>query len=140
MTTFEIRIKSKLTEIEEVQQHFKVFSKHHDISDRTVQKMSIVIDELLNNIITYAYDGDGDEHDIKVKADISENHGKLYVTIADDGIPFNPLEHEPPDLTTPIEKRTIGGLGVLLAKELSDQLTYERDVDGNVVTFIMTVD
>ena len=46
--------------------------------------------------------------------------------VIDDGHAFNPLEAPPPDLSLPMEKRPIGGLGIHLLRELSDGITYER--------------
>ena len=55
--------------------------------------------------------------------------------IVDDGIPYNPLAK--PDAVTPddIMEVPIGGLGILMAKNSVDEMTYERVGDSNVLTF-----
>ena len=40
--------------------------------------------------------------------------------------PFNSLELPPPDVSVPLEQRRPGGLGIHLARNLLDGLTYSR--------------
>jgi len=44
--------------------------------------------------------------------------GSLLVEIADDGIPFNILTRDEPNLDTGIEERRIGGLGIFFVRQL----------------------
>ena len=54
------------------------------------------------------------------------------IEIIDDGIPFDPLTEAPePDLTSPIEDRPIGGLGVHFTKSLMDDVEYCRESGKN---------
>ena len=39
-----------------------------------------------------------------------------------------------PDVTLPMEKRAIGGLGVFMAKKLMDELIYEYRNGQNILT------
>jgi anti-sigma regulatory factor (Ser/Thr protein kinase) len=63
--------------------------------------------------------------------------GRLEITIRDDGVPFNPFDQAQPDTALSIEERKIGGLGVLLVKELMSEVSYQRQQDSNVVTLIL---
>ena len=53
--------------------------------------------------------------------------------IEDDGIPFNPVMAEEPDLECRIEDCRIGGLGIHLIKKLMDEVRYERVNDVNIL-------
>ena len=75
----------------------------------------------------------------RIEFEYAPNPPTLTVQIADDGVPYNPLEKE--DAVTvddydDIMDIPIGGLGITLAKQNVDEMTYER-VDGksNVLTF-----
>ena len=61
--------------------------------------------------------------------------GELSVEVADQGVEFNPLTAPPPDVTSDLESRTVGGLGILLLKTLAPSATYCRDRDWNRLTF-----
>jgi anti-sigma regulatory factor (Ser/Thr protein kinase) len=56
------------------------------------------------------------------------------LTITDDGIPFNPVTAEAPDITLPLHERDLGGLGIHLVKSMFDEVAYHRKVDHNVIT------
>jgi sigma-B regulation protein RsbU (phosphoserine phosphatase) len=90
-----------------------------------------VFDELLSNIISYAYQDDL-EHDIEIKWELSGD--RLTMMITDDGIPFNPFGSEAPDTSLSLEERDVGGLGVHLVKSVMDKVSYQRRIDKNVVT------
>ena len=50
----------------------------------------------------------------------------LYrVNFTDNGVPYNPLETEDPDITLSSEERKIGGLGIYLVKKNMDEMKYE---------------
>jgi len=126
-------IKNHLSEIGQVKKRFNTFSEQYGISTPIRRKMNMVFDEMLNNIISYAYH-DEDEHDIEIKVELSEN--RLTVSIADDGIPFNPIGVEAPDTELSLEERKIGGLGIHLVRNLMDKVSYQRRIDKNIVTFV----
>jgi anti-sigma regulatory factor (Ser/Thr protein kinase) len=56
---------------------------------------------------------------------------ELNVTIADTGAPFNPLNAPPPDLTSNLVDRPIGGLGIHLVRSLMNSVEYEREGGEN---------
>ena len=59
---------------------------------------------------------------------------RLMVTVSDDGVAFNPLAVPPPDTTLPLEERELGGLGIHLVRNLTDEATYGRLGGRNVIT------
>ena len=52
----------------------------------------------------------------------------------DDGVEFDPLSRADPDLDAPTEERGIGGLGIHLVKTLTDEASWRRDGDANILT------
>ena len=95
--------------------------------------VSLAIEELVTNCIKYGYDDDG-EHNIDIVLSVSDQ--ALTMLVVDDGRPFDPLALTTPDLSLEIEDRPIGGLGIHLLKELSDDIQYERHEGMNRLTVI----
>jgi sigma-B regulation protein RsbU (phosphoserine phosphatase) len=126
-----ITIRNSLSEIDKVNQRFNTFADHCGIPKTLSQKVNIVFDELLNNIISYAYD-DNNEHNIMI--DLEFFGDRLSITITDDGIPFNPIEAKEPDTELSLEEREIGGLGIHLVCNLMDRVSYKRQTDKNVIS------
>ena len=133
----ELTVQNRLTENCRVIEHFDTFSEHYAIPQHVKLKMDVVFDELLTNIISYAY-RDNKEHDIEIKVELSAD--RLKVSMVDDGIPFNPLGVETPDIELPLEERTVGGLGIHLVRNMMDKVSYRRRIDKNVITVVEYLD
>ena len=123
-----------LAEIDRINTLFQQFADERGMPTGVGQKVSIVFDELLNNIISYGF-SDDEEHHIEIV--VAYQPDELVITVTDDGIPFNPFDRVGPDTTLSIEERDIGGLGVLLVTELMDEYHYQRRPNSNVVTLTM---
>ena len=95
----------------------------------------LVIEELVTNAIKYGFD-DTEAHGISVEIKYHKN--RLRIEVRDNGHAFNPLAQEAPDFTLAAEDRPIGGLGIHLVRQMTDDVCYERRGDENVVTATKT--
>ena len=87
----------------------------------------LVVEELVVNVVDYS----GSTYlDVELKRD--EN--SITLQFRDGGVPFNPLAKEEPDVTLPIEQRTIGGLGIFLVINMTDKVEYEHTNGENILT------
>jgi serine/threonine-protein kinase RsbW len=94
-------------------------------------RLELVLEEILVNIINYAYKGGEGEIEVECEA---ASPKAFRLSIRDWGSPFNPLEQKTPDLSADIEKREVGGVGVFLVKQMTSRLAYERLNGANVLT------
>jgi serine/threonine-protein kinase RsbW len=120
----EIRIANSMSEIARVAELVDSFGAHHHLSNEVIVALNVSLDEILNNIISYAYE-DAGRHDIVVRLEL--RRGNVEVVVEDDGKPFNPLSVPAPDLTG--KPRADGGVGLHFVRNLTDQLKYTRS-DG----------
>lgn len=130
-------LKNQISEIDRFKEQFETFSKEQDIPSAIRRKMNVVFDELLNNIISYAYQ-DETEHDINIRLEISGD--RLLLSITDDGIPFNPFDADTPDTKLALEERTQGGLGIHLVRNVMDKVSYQRRAERNVINLVKYLD
>jgi len=93
--------------------------------------MELVIEEVLVNIVKYAYAG-REPGDMTIICSEDEEH--LILDVEDSGVPFDLLTAAEPDVTAGVEERPIGGLGIYLIKKLTDEVRYRRDGDRNRLT------
>jgi sigma-B regulation protein RsbU (phosphoserine phosphatase) len=107
------------------------FAKANGLGDDIRRTVLLAVDDLLNNIVSYAYE-DEDTHHISVVVKLSSS--RVSVSLSDDGIPFNPFGAEVPNISTPLEGREEGGLGIHLVRSLMDEYDYERRAGQNIVT------
>ena len=101
--------------------------------DESLQfKIRLSVEEAVENVVRYAYqDGCGW---LEAGTEVNDKDLMLTVILKDAGVPFNPLEHAEPDLTSPAEERQIGGLGIFLCKQMMDSVEYEYTDNCNVLT------
>ena len=86
-------------------------------------QINIVIDEIFGNICHYAYkDSVGA---VTVRVESGNTPKAVFLTFTDNGIPYNPLDTEDPDITSSSEERKIGRLGIYLVKKNMDEMKYE---------------
>ncbi len=102
----------------------------HGLSPEVVFKLNLALDEVVTNIIFYAYDDEA-EHQIQIRVAL-ETEG-VSVRVEDDGRPFNPLDATTPDLGVDVDERPIGGLGVHIVRSLMDALECRREDDRNIL-------
>ena len=101
-----------------------------DIPDNDVLKfkLRLSIEEAVENVVRYAYDGGIGW--LEAGTSLDKDSLILTIELRDAGVPFNPLEKDDPDVTLSAEDRNIGGLGIYLCKKMMDSIDY-RDEDGN---------
>jgi ammonium transporter len=126
-----IMIKNELSGINTVNETFDAFADEFEIPQSVALKFNIIFDELLNNVISYAY-ADDNEHNIEVR--MARTGTRLSVAITDDGLPFNPLSMKKPNIDLSLEDREIGGMGIYLVRNLVDDVSYQRRIGKNVMT------
>ena len=101
---------------------------------KKVYQVNLALEEILVNVAKYAYAPNTGIIDISYE--INDNPKKLKVIVKDKGKEFNPLEKEEPDLSLSVHERKIGGLGIYIAKNIVDDIKYQRINNENVLEFI----
>lgn len=92
----------------------------------------LAAEELVVNIVDYA---GSDYLDVEILRD--EKH--ITLRFRDNGIPFNPLAKDPPDITQPMEQRRIGGLGIFLVIKKMDEVGYDYLNGENILTVMKKI-
>ncbi len=126
-----VRIENDLSEIVKVDEKLDDFAEQFDVPPAIAATFHIIFDDLLNNVISYGFN-DEQRHFIDVRLELTAN--SLIASIADDGVPFNPLAEATPDTQLSIEDRQIGGLGIHIVINMVDDISYQRTADKNVLT------
>lgn len=93
--------------------------------------LKIVADEIFSNIVYYSGSKNAE---ILFRNDTD----KVTLVFMDDGIPYNPMEAEEPDITADVEERKIGGLGLFMVKKMAEQVQYEYADQKNQLTVVLS--
>ena len=100
----------------------------------TRYKVELAFEELGTNIVRH----DAPKEDVVVT--ISRDDQEVVLMFEHDGIEFDPRSHPAPVAPASIEDAQIGGLGLVLVRDLAARLDYERTADGrNRVTVAIAI-
>lgn len=124
-------IKNELEQLTRLYEFLNQQATAYGWEEQLLMQIKLAVEEVVTNVILYAYPGKKDQ-DIRI--DMSLENGLLTIVITDNGIAFNPLEREEPDISLPMEERPIGGLGIYLVKQLMTNVTYTRSSEKNTLT------
>ena len=128
-----LKVKSDRKDLERVSAAIKALGVDEDWSSDILFRVDLVMDELVVNIMDYGYD----ESDHEIDITFTSEEDAVTIEITDEGRSFDPLNDAPePDLSSPIEERRIGGLGVYLARTMMDELVYRREGNRNHLTLV----
>ncbi len=133
-----INIKSRLSGIEIMTEQLGKMCKEWDINDDVAFSMNLALEEIVTNIINHGYNG-REEYPITIRFTLDKHD--LRIQIKDGAPEFDPFDlPEPEDLDKPLEERNIGGLGIHLVKKFTDNFSYRRSNNKNIVTLIKYID
>ena len=126
-------IKNDVKEVSKFSEFMKSVVEKLDMEKSLGRQLRLAVEEAVVNVIDYAYPvGQQGEIEVRVMSD-----GKtLKTVITDSGVAFDPTAKEKADTTLSAEDRQIGGLGILLVREIMDTINYERQQGKNVLTLI----
>ncbi len=94
--------------------------------------INLALEEAVTNVMLYAYpDSAG-----KVLIEAEKTCNKITFVISDNGIPFDPTNQPPADISLSAEEREIGGLGIHLVRQIMDEIAYERKDEKNILTLV----
>ncbi len=100
-------------------------------------KLRLALEEAVVNAMEYAYPT-GQQGDISIR--VTYDGDRMRLIISDSGVAFNPTEAMAADTSLSAEERPVGGLGILLMRELMDFINYER-IDGrNILTLTKRIE
>lgn len=93
-------------------------------------QLRLVAEEIVTNIARCAWPKD-EARQFAVELTTEARPGGLHVrmTTVDDGVPFDPTTQPAPDVDAGLDDRQVGGLGMLLVREMTDEQHYARQ-DG----------
>jgi anti-sigma regulatory factor (Ser/Thr protein kinase) len=113
---------ARLEQLRPMQQFLEQFCSESGLPRAAYLRLNLVLEELFTNTVKHGHRGDCDA---PVWIAVSRDGDTLYVVYEDKAPPFNPYSHlSEPVVDATVSMRKIGGLGVLLTKELAATRDY----------------
>ena len=100
------------------------------IDDERRSKVGIILDELLNNLISYE-----ERDDLHIDVEFTYSKGDIIIQITSNGSDYDPFKNNEEKYLTEYSESTIeGGFGVTLVKELSKEAKYSYKNSLSIIT------
>lgn len=94
--------------------------------DDVAGDLILAVNEAVTNIFLHGYNERPGPVSVSVEADAPD----MLVRLVDDAPIFDPTAVPPPDINLPLEERPLGGLGVHMMRQLTDELVHRTNEDG----------
>ncbi|HWS77600.1 MAG TPA: ATP-binding protein, partial [Thermomonas sp.] len=98
-----------------------------------VHDAQVIVEELVCNLMDHGAPAGVDALVLGFAID----DRRMLLEVRDNGAAYDPLAHPPPDLDGELEQRPIGGLGIHLVRELSQEAGYRREDGWNVLRIVL---
>lgn len=103
------------------------------LNDELQFKIRLCVEEVEENILCYS----GTQW---IELEVTKENGVLTIFFKDEGIAFDPLAKDDPDINASLENRQVGGLGIFICKQMMDKLEYTYEHGCNCFTMIKKID
>lgn len=135
MATLTLRVAADQEGLSRAQGEVEAFGETEEWPPALAYQVTLVIEEVGVNVVSYAYADDGEAHSFEIS--IVSEPDAVTIEVVDAGRPFDPLkEAPPPDLESDVDERPIGGLGVHFVREMMDEVRYRREDGKNCLTMV----
>lgn len=133
----ELTIHATLEALEPISEFITGAAHAAGLDEHAAWQVQLAVDEAATNIIQHGYP-QGEVGRIALRWQVER--GIFVVALHDWGRGFNPSEVPRPDLTSPLEERQAGGLGIYLMNRLMDTVSFVFDPQrGNTLTMTKRV-
>lgn len=127
----EIALKNKVDELQRVADFVDEIASEMKLSGEMHMNLGLVLDEMVSNIIYYAYP-EGTEAEIEL---VAESDGQsLTFLLSDQGREFDPTQSENNDMDADPAERPLGGMGIFIVKNIMSHVSYKRLDGRNLLT------
>lgn len=125
-----LRLPATMSSLETFRNFVLSAMERWNLEKSLMPKVELVLEEVLANIIHYAYPETRGDMEVSCFLDAG---GGLRIVVQDWGSPFDPSSREDPDVHKDLLERPVGGLGIFLVKRMVGEMRYERRDEKNIL-------
>ncbi len=130
---FNIVLQNDVKEIAKLEFIVESLSSDWNLYGKVGFNINLVVEEVVSNIIIHGEMGSDLEK--KVVLDFELINNNICIQIKDNCKEFNPLDKAEKRIEGELEDMSIGGLGILFIRKLSNNLKYKRVNNNNILSF-----
>jgi serine/threonine-protein kinase RsbW len=129
-----LQLTAGLKDLVDIRSYLRKRAKALHLDSSTTYDLLLIVTEIVTNSLVYGYKGMPG----LIEVEMIRDGDALVVRLRDQAEAFDPTQVLPPDLSLPLEKRPLGGMGIYLTRQLVDQFSYQRLQQGyNEITLVI---
>ena len=130
---FSVQFPARLREIGPLISMIETVGRWHDAPGAVVYGLSVVVDELVANVVRHARPDSG----ALLRVSVAFSGESVGLAFDWPGESFDPVSFVTPDpqARSDLDDLPVGGLGLCLVQAFAQEMRYRRDGDRNVVVF-----
>ena len=121
----------RLSALRNLSRMVEAFGAANRLPESEIYMLNLALDELVANAVNYGFEGVAEP---RLDVTLWVSGTLLVLTITDNGRRFDPTAHADPDVSSSLEERPVGGLGVHLVRTFADRVTYQFAEGRNRLT------
>jgi serine/threonine-protein kinase RsbW len=98
-----------------------------NVAPSIVYDLVLAVNEMATNIVVHGYRGSPG----MIELDLHRVDDAIEIRLRDQAPPFDPTRAPTPDTTLPLEKRSLGGMGIYVTRQLIDTMRYHTTSQGS---------
>ena len=103
------------------------------LSEIEKHQITLAVEEVCANLIIHSH---GCNPEDEIQLEVKDLNEGLIFEITDQGLAFNLLEYDAPDLKKVMVEKRKGGLGIILVKKIMDKIEFESNNGKNTCRLI----
>jgi serine/threonine-protein kinase RsbW len=109
--------------------------ERYQIPTKTILELNVIIEEVFTNILNQRKEG---QQDSKILITLILEIDQIIIVIKDHNDPFNPTMVPEIDMNLPLEEMSFQWLNIHMVRHLTDQMSYRRMENQNILTLKKT--
>lgn len=129
-------LNSELAELVKLSTWIEGLADELNLSGDDAFKLELILTEAVTNVIQHGY-RETSNGDIEVS--VQERANQLFIKVKDTAKAFNPLQQPEVKFPRTLDEASEGGLGIHLIRNYTDECSYQRSGEHNVLIMVLTV-
>jgi serine/threonine-protein kinase RsbW len=124
--TIQLSVAAKLTNLAGIRNFVRTALIPFCMDEDFLYELVLAVEEAVTNIILHGYEG---KNGVIILL-IQPNQRSVKIILQDDAPPFDPTHVPAPRLDLPLDERPLGGLGIHIMRNHSNEMSYRRTPTG----------
>jgi serine/threonine-protein kinase RsbW len=125
-SVFSLRIAADVHKLAAIRQFVEEKARALDAEPSAISDLVLAVNEMATNIVVHGYRGRPGTIDLELR----QIGDAIEARLRDQAPLFDPTRVPEPDLTLPLDKRSLGGMGIHCTRQLVDTMRYHVTLEG----------